>query len=397
MLAGILGHSEAAFRLPDWVGEGARTFAPRPEVALAAKGESSHILRVAQGPGGSPLWIAVEGLLWYGEKWGAAGALAAFSEKGEAFLSHLAGPFTLVLWDGEGEKVYLFRSRQGLETLFLADMGEGLLFASDEETLFREGFLKPRVGKAGWQALLALGPLRLPGHTYFEGVAELQPGEGLIWSWQEEKKIRVPLPFEYREDLTAEDAAEELLFLLRRAVKRLSRPQSGCLLSGGLDSSALASLLSEETFPLFTVSLRYEDDERHFRANPFQPSRDDPYVAEMVAWLQTRHEEVVVGPEELVEYLLPAMEARGHPGMADVDSSFLVLLAKTKEKGEGFFTGEGADEILGGYPWFRRPFSVEEGRFPWSAGLEWREKLVNPELLEDLDLKGYARRQLEEA
>ncbi|MBT9259104.1 MAG: asparagine synthetase B [Clostridiales bacterium] len=395
MLAGVLGLKEAAHHLYPLVGKD--VYSPRREVALGAKGPWAKVLTLERDPRGYPLWVAVEGILWYGEEEGAEGALRAFLEKGEGFLSHLTGPFTLVLFDGHAQKVILYRSRQGVETLFLAQGPGFLLFASDEETLFQGDLLIPRVSLQGWRELLALGPLRIPGHTYFQGVRELLPGEGLIWSPEGERRLQVNLPIGYRRDLSPQEAAEELLFRLQRAVKRLFRPKSGCLLSGGLDSSAIASLLAEETFPLLTLSLRYEDDERHFQANPFQPSRDDPYVRQMVAWLQTRHEEALIGPEDLVDHLLPAMEARGHPGMADIDSSFLVLLIGAREKADGFFTGEGADEILGGYPWFSRPYSPEEGRFPWSAGMEWRERLVHPDLRPELRLSDYGRRELEEA
>ena len=83
------------------------------------------------------------------------------------------------------------------------------------------------------------------------------------------------------------------------------------------------------------------------------------------------------------------MIARDFPGMADVDSSLLLFCKHVKNEATVTLTGECADEIFGGYPWFFREDALRSGTFPWSIALQERQQLLNPSIAEKVDLKEY--------
>ena len=93
---------------------------------------------------------------------------------------------------------------------------------------------------------------------------------------------------------------------------------------------------------------------------------------------------------ELVDFLEEAMIRRDYPGMADVDSSYLLLFDKLKFDANTVLSGECSDEIFGGYPWYFKDELVNSGTFPWSNALAERQNLLNNSLIEKIDLKGYA-------
>ena len=150
-------------------------------------------------------------------------------------------------------------------------------------------------------------------------------------------------------------------WLVEDAIRRqlVSDVPVGTFLSGGLDSSVISAVaakaLGEQGQQLPTFSVDYRDNDRYFTANKFQPTGDNPYIAQMASFLGTRHTNVVLEPEQVAEALYPAAEARDLPGMADVDSSLLLFCQAVRNQVTVAVSGECADEIFGGYPWFRDP------------------------------------------
>ena len=153
-----------------------------------------------------------------------------------------------------------------------------------------------------------------------------------------------------------------------------------CFLSGGLDSSILSMLAARDYAArgetLRTWSVDYRDNDKYFTKSNFQPNSDNEYIQLMVDALHTDHRNIVIEPDALCAALLPATDARDLPGMADVDSSLLLFCAEVKKGATVCLSGECADELFGGYPWYHREEILFEDTFPWSRSVDLRLSLL---------------------
>jgi asparagine synthase (glutamine-hydrolysing) len=176
----------------------------------------------------------------------------------------------------------------------------------------------------------------------------------------------------------------------------------GTLLSGGLDSSAITAIAAQTyadqgMTPLQTFSIDYEDNDKYFQANSFQPNSDAPWVQRVSQEFGTKHHYFKLDTPELVQALRLSTEARDLPGMADVDSSLQLFAGKIKKIVTVGLSGECADEIFGGYPWFHRPETLAADTFPWAMQVQNRLQVFSPELLERLNPTEYLRNRYREA
>lgn len=165
-------------------------------------------------------------------------------------------------------------------------------------------------------------------------------------------------------------------------------------LSGGLDSSIITKYASDyckenNLKPLDTYSIDYVDNDKNFVKSDFQPNSDNYYIELMNKNLHTNHHKIVIDTPELAKYLKDAMIARDMPGMADIDSSLLLFCKNVKKEMTVALTGECADEIFGGYPWFFREDALNSGTFPWSIAITERQNLLNPSISSKVNLKDY--------
>src|SRR5699024_12338828 len=117
---------------------------------------------------------------------------------------------------------------------------------------------------------------------------------------------------------------------------------------------------------LQTLSVVYKEHQRYFHATKFQPGADAPFIRKMNEVLHARHHWVTLDTPQLVPALYEAVEARDLPGMADVDASLLAFCRVIKPHATVALSGECADEIFGGYPWYRDPTICETYGLPWA-------------------------------
>lgn len=115
--------------------------------------------------------------------------------------------------------------------------------------------------------------------------------------------------------------------------------------------------------PLDTYSIDYVDNDKNFVKSDFQPNSDGFYIDLMNNNLHTNHHKIVIDTPELADALEDAMIARDMPGMADIDSSLLLFCKNVKKQMTVALTGECADEIFGGYPWFFREDALKKQYF----------------------------------
>ena len=317
--------------------------------------------------------------------------LHAYAQWGERCLEKLNGIFAFAVWDEHLKTLFLARDRIGVKPLFYTLSNNGFLFASEIKTLFAHPQIEPKLDSEGIAQILLLGPGRIPGSGVFRGIQELEPGccgvycQGK-WVWKRYWKL---LDREHTQ--TLEDTTETVRQLLSDSIKRqlVSDVPIGAFLSGGLDSSLICAVAAEhfgesgKQLPTFSVD--YEGNDRYFVPGKFQPNSDTQYITVMQRFLNSEHHWTVLTSQELADHLQAATEARDLPGMADVDFSLLAFCAEIKKRVTVALSGECADEIFGGYPWYRDPEIRSAHGFPWSQNIKERAAFLMPELCRKLN------------
>ena len=305
--------------------------------------------------------------------------------KTDAF-SRLNGIFAFAIWEKRERRLTLCRDRLGVKPLFFAPIRNGLTFGSTIDTVLCHPEIEPALDEDGLRTLLLLGPARPPESGVFRQIKSLLSGHFAVLTpenftdhvyWQleaHEHEDDLPTTIERTHTLICDAARRQLV----------SDVPLACFLSGGLDSSILSMLAAKDYAArgetLHTWSVDYRDNDKYFTKSIFQPNSDDSYIDQMVDFLGTHHHRVVLEPEALCAALLPATDARALPGMADVDSSLLLFCAAVKRGGTTVcLSGECADELFGGYPWYHREEILFEDTFPWSRSVGLRLGLLTPD------------------
>ena len=328
--------------------------------------------------------------------------LYSYMHYGTDFVLRLNGIFSFAIWDAQKEMLLLYRDRVGIKPHFYAVTEHTLLFASEPKALFAYPDFSPSITLKSLQEILAIGPARTPGCGVFQNVFELLPGHYLTFTKDGLKQhpywdlTSVPHTDPYH------DTVEKVSILVRDAVRRqmISDVPVCTFLSGGIDSSIVTAIASEqlrrEGEELHTFSFDFTENEKYFQSNAFQPERDLPYVNLMKEKLGTAHTYLECAPSTLVDTLETAVDAKDLPGMTDVDASLLYFCSLVAKHNKVALTGECADEIFGGYPWFYRKELLERDGFPWAADMSARTVFLDEELCASLDLSAYSHARYED-
>jgi asparagine synthase (glutamine-hydrolysing) len=285
------------------------------------------------------------------------------------------------------DNVMIERDLPGLRPVFYTVYGGKLFHADTVDKLFTLSSITPALSLRGLAELFLLGPARLENSGVFEGVRALPPGYRLRMEDGNPVVERFTDFTKHPHGDDEEATAMRVRTLLMDAVssRLIVGDGKAAFLSGGLDSSLITAIMAETYREhgkrLNTFSFDFAGG--HFTANAYQPDRDRPWVDVMVNHCKTQHTHIECTAEELADLLCAAVDARGFPGMADVDASLLYFCMKTDCSTA--FTGEGADEIFGGYPWFHRTLP-ERGLFPWSGSHTTRTALLKNDFINALHI-----------
>ena len=310
--------------------------------------------------------------------------LHAYAQFGADCVHHINGIYAFAVWEEKRRRLFLARDRIGVKPLFYRYRDNGFLFASEIKTILAHPGVKPKLDETGARQLLLLGPGRLPGSGVLKDIREVEPG---CCGYYEGGKLQLSrywklLDREHR-DSFAETSAY-VRFLVTDAIRRqmVSDVPIGTFLSGGLDSSIITAICAQELQDrgetLQTFSVDYLNNDLYFQPNRFQPNSDSDYISLMQRRFQTQHHWSVLTSEELVNALEEATLARDLPGMADVDFSLLVFSKDIRRHVKVALSGECADEIFGGYPWYRDPNIRSRTGFPWAQNTGLRRDFLNP-------------------
>lgn len=323
--------------------------------------------------------------------------LAGYMLHGKDYIKKLNGIFAIALWDSVPGQLHLFRDRLGVKPLFYTMTGKTLVFASEIKGLFAYPDVHPVLDRDGLCEVFALGPAKSYGKGVFKDVLEVLPGHCITFS-QNSCTAEAYWKLESRphED-SLEETIEKTAWLVEDAVKMqmLSDVPISTFLSGGVDSSLVTAICAKELKKcgkvLNTFSFDFQDNNKYFQSNSFQPSQDRPYVEQMAAFADTNHHFLECTNQEQLDFLYKAVDARDLPCMADVESSMLYFCSKVTDYNKVTLTGECADEIFGGYPWFHSQQAFQTHAFPWSMSMEPRQALLDDTLIESLHMEDYAR------
>lgn len=273
--------------------------------------------------------------------------LAAFQEWDTECFSRLRGMFAVALWTESTRRLVLARDRVGIKPLYIAFRGKDILFGSELKAIFAHPEMDRRLSLRGLDCYLALNYVPSPW-TLAEGIEKLPPGHWLEWREgrvRSESYWRLPLGEGPIRDL--ESAKEELDRLLRQSVQEhlLSDVPLGVWLSGGVDSSTLlhyAATASGRRLKTFSIS---------FRGRSFD---ETPYIREAAEKYGTDHEELDLNPEaDLAGAIEQIPYYADEPGADGGSLPVWFLSALTKKSVTVALSGEGADELFGGYLTYR--------------------------------------------
>lgn len=323
--------------------------------------------------------------------------LKAYVHYKEKVLDILDGIYSFAIY--HKKEVFIARDRLGVKPLFYTKKGNNFIFASEIKAILKSGIIKPIINKKSLLELFALGPSKTPGNAVFKDIYELKPGHYLKYK---KNKIIVRKYWDVKNETftdTFDDCKNKIRNILENNIKRqmVSDIPVATLLSGGLDSSIITGVCAKELNKnneiLTTYSIDYEDNNKYFKGNDYQVSEDQDYIDLMKNDFNTDHKKKVITQKQLAKYLKEAMIARDLPGMADIDSSLLWFSKEIKKEHTVILSGECADEIFGGYPWFYKEDLLNKKGFPWINNLQERSKLLNKKLRKKLNLEKYALKQ----
>ncbi len=311
-------------------------------------------------------------------------------------LDYLNGIFSFVYTSGD--TVMAVRDMFGVKPLYYTMIDKDLFVASEIKSIL-EYKKEAVVNREGLCELLGMGPSHSQGKTVYKDIYEVKPGNVLLFDRKNGLRIKQYYQLKaYPFHLTYEETVLKVRELLDKAIQRqmISDVGISCFLSGGLDSSIISTIASKNVDTLDTFSIDYEDNKKDFQANSFEIAPDREYAKKVSEAIHSRHHPVMIDNETLVEYLKKAVELKDSPGMTDIDSSMIFLAQNIAKFYKVSLSGEAADEVFAGYPWYYRK-EKESTTFPWIRNIKYKESLLNEEYRKKLNLEEYVQKEYDMA
>ena len=322
--------------------------------------------------------------------------LKSFIYFGYNVVNKLNGIFAFAIWNKNKEELFLARDHFGVKPLYYTLINNNIIFGSEIKCILEHPEVTAKVDKIGLCELFGIGPAHSPGKTVFKDIYEIKPAHFAIFNSSGFSTQRYWSLKSKKHTDSFSETCNKTKFLLEDSIQRqlVSDVPLCTMLSGGLDSSIITKFASDyykkNNLPtLNTYSVDYIDNDKNFVKSDFQPNSDKYYIDIMTNTLNTNHHTIFIDTPELADNLYEAMIARDMPGMADVDSSFLLFCKNIKKDATVAISGECADEVFGGYPWFFREDALKSNTFPWSIAISERQNLLNSDISKKINLKEY--------
>jgi len=316
--------------------------------------------------------------------------LKGYAEYKEEVLEYLEGFFAFAIYNTKTEELFLARDRFGIKPLYYCIKDDNFIFASMIKPILKSKVIEARLDKHALGDILALGPSKKQGSGIFNGINELRSAHYLKFQ-NGNIEIKEYWSLETKECKdTFDEAKEKIKTLVTDSIRRQMKSDVdiATLLSGGLDSSLVTAIVAKnKKDQLTTFSIDYEGNDKYFKKTDFTVSLDKQYIDIMSKEFNTRHEYKTISQEDVVNYLKDDLYAKDYPGMTDIDASLLWFSKEISKEFNVILSGEGADEIFGGYPWFYRDELNDREFFPWINNIEYRQSLLNEDIQNKINLK----------
>jgi asparagine synthase (glutamine-hydrolysing) len=309
--------------------------------------------------------------------------LHAYLQWGADCVTRLNGMFAFGIWDERRQELLLARDRLGVKPLYYASLPDGVLFGSEPKAILAHPGFRAEIDAEGLAEMFSQAGTGTPGHGVYRGLSQVRPGtivqvsrSGLRTStyWTLEAR-------EHTDDLAA--TAEKVRELLADIVHRqtVADVPLCSLLSGGLDSSVVSalaadSLMRRDRTKLATFSVDFAGSADAFTPDQLRPSHDEPFARAAAEHIGSRHGTVLLSADDLVEAQWAPLKAHDLPTMGDMWVSMYLLSQEIRQQSTVALSGESADEVFGGYPWYHIPALLAAPTFPWAFRGSWAPLLT---------------------
>ncbi|VAW46730.1 Asparagine synthetase [glutamine-hydrolyzing] [hydrothermal vent metagenome] len=293
--------------------------------------------------------------------------LKAYRQWGMECVQYFEGMFAFAIWDDDLQQLLLARDRLGIKPLYYAPIKGGVRFASNTQALLTSDDIDTDIDSVGLHHQLTLHAVIPAPHTILKGIRKLEPGHWMIINpdGQMFKKSFWHLeatPFEKRDENPIPKTDSEWIdciheHLKEAVLKRLTAADVpvGVLLSGGLDSSLLVALLDEAGVKnIKTFSIGFEDA-------PEEKGNEFEFSDLVVERYQTDHQKILISNQAVLPRLHEAVEAMSEPMVGQDAIAFYLLSEQVSKRVKVVMSGQGADEVFGGYDWYSKMYQAGQG------------------------------------
>ena len=322
---------------------------------------------------------------------------------GNEFVERLHGMFAFAIWDGRNRQLLLGRDRLGLKPLYYFEYAQGILFASKPKAILANPLFEARLNFASIPILLQ-PRLTQPGETPLVGLHEVPPAHIVSYSHAGLSSYRFWQLTSAPHYDSLEETARRIRSMLQESVDLtlVSDVPLGAMLSGGVDSTSVASLamrtLKKQNAEslLETFCVQFENDLRDFTASDLRPERDAPYAAAAAAFIGSSHRTITASAHDLMEVLPATRHARDLPAWGQFDGSMYLLFKHIRNSCKVVLTGEAADEIFGGYPYLFNQELIRRDHFPWLGDGPKLSDYLLPDIRKHVDPQADERARYEQ-
>ena len=320
---------------------------------------------------------------------------------GIEFIKKLNGIFAIAIYDSING-FYLIRDRLGVKPLFYTEINNDIIFSSEIKGIFTYPLVKPIIDNNSLKSIFGLGPAKKQGNGVFKNIREVLPGHYLHIDKSGTEDVTYWKLTSIPHTDSIQNTIDKTAYLLEDSIKlqTLSDIPICTFLSGGLDSSIVSAICSnivhDKNTTLTTYSFDYTNNNIYFISNDFQPSEDRPYVDIMKDYIDSDHIYLECSYDTLYDLLYKTVDARDLPCMTDIESSLMYFCGLVSDNHKVALTGECADEIFGGYPWFYKEKLLFADTFPWSIDLSPRTLLLKDEVKSTLNIPEFVNMNYEQ-
>ncbi|MEU8922033.1 asparagine synthase (glutamine-hydrolyzing) [Kitasatospora sp. NPDC048545] len=321
--------------------------------------------------------------------------LRAHLQWGRSAPTRFNGIFAYALWDARQEELLLVRDHLGIKPLFWHAHRSGVLFGSEPKAVLANPLFRAELDAEGIAELFALPAAPSAGHGLFRGLHEVRPGHLVAVTRAATREVRYWRleSAEHRDDAATTRAT--VRGLLADAVGRqlISDVPLCTLLSGGVDSSAVTALAAaareragQGKITSFSVDFPGSADRT---PDAWRTTLDAPYVEAAAEHIGTLHTTVLVPDDDLLDARDAVLRARDRPGWGEMDASLHLLFREVRRRSTVALSGEAADEIFGGYPYFHDAAAVAAPTFPWLHGRATPADLLRADVRDEVRPEEY--------